>query len=450
MVRSLRVVCSFLVALSMAACGSRGGVVPSQPGAAGLLRVSAAKATPSPKPSTKPSPNPRGRIDQLFQVTVLTRAQMSKGLYGKVIDELGGKPKCDVALWSITYETIGVKGEPANASAAFFVPRAPCKGPFPLVGYAHGTNVVKNQLVTQPSTTSPTGTAPDQDPVVIAAIFAAHGYATVATDYLGLGLSTYPFHPYLHADSEASAVIDSIRAAKYAAAKIHVGLSGRLFLTGHSQGGQSAMAAQRNIQQLFPHEFLLRGVATSSGPYALTKTFEDSLRHQSESAPILAAYILTGYEKIYGNLYSEPQQDFQAPYASYIDVLLPVQTFKQQNDLYGKTLPLDLRKLLTPYFYKSFLNDPTSGARIDTARNDLLSGWRNNSPLYLCGGSRDPEVEYSNATAAYAYFQHHGVGVQLVDVNPFIPKSIPITDYHVVVALFCLPLARVEFFDPLK
>jgi pimeloyl-ACP methyl ester carboxylesterase len=355
-----------------------------------------------------------------------------------------------VKLYSVTYETVGVRGEQANASAAFFVPQPPCKGPFPLVGYAHGTNPVKEQLITQPATTSSTWTAPDQDPIVVAAIFAAHGYAVAATDYLGLGLSTYSFHPYLHAASEASAVLDSMRAVRSAAKTLHVPLSGKVFLSGHSQGGQSSVATQRAIEALDTKEFDLRGDAPSSGPYALSQTFEDSLRKQSQDAPILAAYIIPGYEKIYGNVYNDPAEVFKQPYAANIDTLLPVDTYHDESLLYGKTLPLKLDALLQPSFVSTFLNDPASPIRKDTHANDLLGGWLPKAPVWLCGGDRDPEVEFKNAKTAYAYFHHRGVNVTLTDVNFLIPSYVPMTDYHVVVALFCLPLARTEFFDGLK
>jgi hypothetical protein len=42
-------------------------------------------------------------------------------------------------------------------------------------------------------------------------IFAARGYVVVAADYVGLGVSE-TFHPYLHAESEATAVVDALRA----------------------------------------------------------------------------------------------------------------------------------------------------------------------------------------------------------------------------------------------
>lgn len=420
------------LALSMAACSNPPG--PTTP-------------LPSYAPVTRPA---RGKIDRLFFVTTISKAQMTAGLFGKVTSELGGPPKCEVKLYGIEYETIGVSGERANASAAFFVPQAPCKTPFPLVGYAHGTNPVKEQLITAPKTTSKIWTAPDQDPIVVAAIFAAHGYAVAATDYLGLGLSTYPYHPYLHAASEASAVIDSMRAARTAAKKLHVHLSGKVFLTGHSQGGQSSVAAQRAIEGQNAAEFDLRGDAPSSGPYALSRTFEDSLQHQSQDAPILAAYILPGYQKVYENIYTDPTQLFQNPYASYVDTLLPVATYRDEKKLYGKTLPLQLDRLLQPSFVKSFLTDPSSPARRDTADNDLLGRWVPKAPVWLCGGDRDPEVEFKNARKAYAYFNAHGVNVSLTDVNDLIPSYVPMTDYHVVVALFCLPLARSQFFDALK
>lgn len=400
-------------------------------------------------PAVHAAPAARGSVIAVSQGILLTKKQMSRGLFGKVVDQVGGSPQCDVMLYDVQYATVGVSGEPATANEGMFVPQAPCKGPFPVVAYAHGTNLVKSQLISNPATISATWTPPDQDPYVVANVFASHGYVVAATDYLGLGESNYPYHPYLHADSEASAVIDGLRAGRSLATADALPLSGSLFLTGHSQGGQTAVATQRAIEAMGGRiaGFKLRGDAPSSGPYALSQTFEDSLRKQSEDAPILAAYTLTGYQKIYGNIYTDPTQVFLPPYAATIDTLLPVQTFKQEADLEGKTLPLQLDALLQTTFKKSFLYDPQSPARVDTAKNDLLAGWTAKTPMYVCGGSRDPEVEYKNAKLAARYFGRGGTAVTLADVDFFIPASVPIADYHVVVALFCLPLGRMQLFD---
>jgi pimeloyl-ACP methyl ester carboxylesterase len=395
----------------------------------------------------------RGQIISLKRVTVITKKQMMTGVVNGVVTQLAGKPKCDVTLYAVRYDTIGVKGEAADASAAFMVPGKTCgTGPFPLIGYAHGTNIAKNQLITDPSTSNPNWTAPDQNPTTVAAIYAAHGYAVAATDYLGLGESTYPFHPYLHVASEATAVIDALRAIRLAAKSLNVPLRAGtgVFLSGHSQGGQVAVGTQRAIESgAYKGEFSVLVDAASSGPYALSQTFQDAVRSPSQDAPLLAAYTLTGYQKVYGNLYAHPTEIFKNPYAAGIDNLLPVHTYAQANELLGKTLPLKLPALLQPAWAKTFLADAKNPARVAADDNSLLSGWRPIAPIDLCGGKRDPEVEFRNAIKAQLYFQsvHARIGL-LRDVDDIIPPSVPFKDYHVTVGLFCLTLMREINFDP--
>jgi hypothetical protein len=396
----------------------------------------------------------RGSIISLKRVTVITKKQMSTGIVNGVVAQLTGPPKCDVTLYAVVYKTIGVKGEAADASAAFMIPGKTCgSGPYPLLGYAHGTNIAKNQLITDPSTSNASWTAPDQNPVTVAAIYAAHGYVVAATDYLGLGESTYPFHPYLHVASEATAVIDAMRAIRLAAKSLKVPLRAGtgVFLSGHSQGGQVAVGTQRAIESgAYKGEFSVLFDAASSGPYALSQTFRDSVRNQSQDAPLLAAYTLTGYQKIYGNLYDDPTDVFQKKYAKGIDTLLPVHSYKEADGLLGKTLPLNLTKLLQPAWAAQFLKKANNPARVAAADNNLIGGWKPVGPLALCGGKRDPEVEFRNAIKAQLYFQSvHARIAPLRDVDYLIPKSVPYKDYHVTVALFCLTVMRELNLDPI-
>ncbi len=392
----------------------------------------------------------RGNLTSLVKVTTITKAQMQSDQFGAVAVLAGGAPQCDVALYAIVYQTVGVKGEQANSSGALLVPQGGCTGPFPLIGYAHGTILTKSQALEDPSSVSYTASAPDASPVVIAASYASHGYVVAATDYLGLAKSTYPFHPYLDDEAEASAVIDAMRAARHSAAQLGVALSGTVFITGHSQGGQSAVATQRAIERDEPGEFNLLGTAASSGPYALTQTYADLLLHGAQAAPVISAYLLTSYQKIYGNVYtSGPTDVFQLPWANSIDSLLPVPGYAQQALLAGKTLPLANSALLQPAFVASFLNDPASGARVDTATNDLLENWVPVAPLFICGGSQDPQVEYKNVLLAQAYFTSVGRKPTILNVNSEIPPTVPKAAYHFFVSFFCYGAARKSFFDPL-
>jgi pimeloyl-ACP methyl ester carboxylesterase len=414
--------------LTLAACATQGmGGSPGVPQA----RISQAAGTAA-----------RGSIVEMHLVTTFTTKQMNAGLglAGEVITEFGGAPVCTVALYAITYNTIGVKGEPANASEGFFVPGTGCKKPFPLVGYGQGTNVVKAQKMTEP-------TAKNIEPAVLAAIFAAHGYAVAATDYLGMGYSTYPFQPYVVVSAEASAVIDSMRAARNAAATLGVPLSGKVFLTGHSQGGQTALGTQKIIEAQNPREFDIVADSPSSGPYALTQTTLDGLTHPGENAAIYSAYILTAYQKTYGNVYAKPSDAFRQPYAKYIENLLPVATYAEAAKLEGTTLPLSLHKLLQPAFESTFATAANSGARRDLLENGLIHDWTPKAPVYLCGGLRDPMVEFKNAELAYKFFHREGADVHLLDVNPFMPTSIPITEYHDAVLVLCHTIERRQVFD---
>jgi hypothetical protein len=394
--------------------------------------------TPPLQPSP-PSPpgQARGTVISIARTATITEAQMNGGIAGPTIAELGGPAKCDVALYAVRYVTIGGKGEPANTDAGFFVPGKGCKGPFLLVGYAQGTNFVRAMKITDP-------TKLNIEPVVLGAIFAAHGYAIAATEYLGLGYSTYPYQPYLVANSEASAVIDAMRAIRHAARTLHVPLSGKVFLTGYSQGGHSIMATQRVIEAQNAREFDVVAGDPSSGPYSLKTWFDFLIKGDAST---VFAYALPGFQKVYGNVYTDPTEAFKNPYAATIDSLLPVNTYAQQTALAGKTLPLASRALMQPAFVHSLLDDPQSAPYGDMVANSLLHGWKPVAPMYLCGGSRDPEVNFENSRLALAYFKHLGVKVALLDVNSLVPPTIPRSEYHDAVLVLCHTVERVRILD---
>src|ERR1700689_3992869 len=86
----------------------------------------------------------------------------------------------------------------------------------------------------------------------------ARGYVVAATDYPGLG--TPETHPYLVGDSEARAVIDSVRAARQIQA---VGAGARFVVWGHSQGGQAALFTGLLAHDYAP-DLQLLGVAAAA------------------------------------------------------------------------------------------------------------------------------------------------------------------------------------------
>ena len=132
--------------------------------------------------------------------------------------------------YRVLYRSTGLHGEPIAVSGVVIVPKGvPPAGGRPIVAWAHPTTGIVDRCA----------------PSLARAFFRSvqglqdmmnRGYAVAATDYPGLG--TPGVHPYLVGESEARAVIDSVRAARSVPG---VG-DGRSFAVwGHSQGGQAAL-----------------------------------------------------------------------------------------------------------------------------------------------------------------------------------------------------------------
>ena len=327
-------------------------------------------------------------IDTPKVLTTLTVAQLNAATASSGLQALSGAAKCDVKVVDLNYKTVGVEGELTNSSGVMLVPAGTCTTAAALVAYAKGTDVQKPRTLANPA---------DSETFLLAAMYAAQGYAVVATDYLGFAKSGYTYHPYLHADSEASVVIDSIRAARNAASTVGASLSGKVMVTGYSQGGHSSMAAHRAIERDNAAEINLVAGAHLAGPYNLS----GSTKVPSAIAGVqfFVPYMVTSYQKVYKNIYTSAATVFKPPYDSYIESLLPSPTLTYTTLVTTGRLPGGLGE--TPnqardaLFQTAFTTDVQTNNNnpfyLAAKKNDLL-GWSPKSKLLLCGGAGDPTV----------------------------------------------------------
>jgi hypothetical protein len=375
---------------------------------------------------------------------------------------LSGAPVCDILMYDIQYQTVGGANEPTTASAALMVPTglgANCTGARPIVLYAHGTSTDRtfNMANTQNTET-----------LFLAALFASKGYIVVAPNYAGYDTSTLPYHPYLIADQQSKDMIDALGAARTALPLVSATLTkddGHLFITGYSQGGYVAMATDRAMQAA---GMKVTAAAPMSGPYALG-AFVDAVFYGevNGSAPISSTLLLTAYQKAYGNIYADPVDVFESPYAAGIDSLLPTTTTR--SDLYSQdklpefalfsltppapafaadtppTQPANLAavfalgfgsgNLLKNSYRLSYLQDaqahpdggfPTLSTGVAAAapalpfrqalRTNDLRDWTPNSPLLLCGGAVDPLVFWLNTQLMQDYWSSHAPAAAPISV----------------------------------
>lgn len=361
-------------------------------------------------------------VEDPATVTTLTAATIDAGTLSSGLQALTGKAKCDVKVVALNFRTPGAQGEYTNSSGVLLVPAGACASQgAALVAYAKGTDVQKPRTLANPQ---------DGETFLLAAMYAAQGYAVVAPDYLGFAKSTYSYHPYLHADSEASTVIDSIRAARNAANAAGATLNGKVMVTGYSQGGHSSMAAHREIERSNAGEINLVAGAHLAGPYNLSGSFK--LTDAIAGYQFFVPYLVTSWQKVYGNIYSNVTQAFKAPYASYIETLLPNPTLNYTTLVTSGQLPGG--PTVTPnqardlVFQSAFITasqtDTSNPLYVAATKNDLL-GWSPKAKTLLCGGAGDPTVPPAvHQKVAKADFDARGVTtVTSVDVDAAIQAT---------------------------
>jgi pimeloyl-ACP methyl ester carboxylesterase len=378
--------------------------------------------------SDEPPPDRGTLLDAPQTLATLTAAQIDAATAASGLQAVSGKALCDVKVVALNYATIGASGESTtggatvNASGVLLVPGgAACATAAALVAYAKGTDVQQPRTLANPA---------DPETFLLAAIYAAQGYAVVATDYLGFAKSNYSYHPYLHADSEASAVLDSIRAARNAAPLVGGLLSGKVMLTGYSQGGHSSMAAHRAAERDSPDEMNIVAGAHLAGPYNLSGSIKIPVAIAGYQ--FFVPYFITAWQKIYGNVYTDVTAVFKPPYAGYVETLLPSPTLDYTTLVTSGKLPgasgespAQARDVM---FQGSFVSDvatnDSNSVYLAAKKNDLL-GWSPKSRVLLCGGAGDPTVPPAiHQNVMYADFVSRDVAnVGSIDVDSLVQAT---------------------------
>ena len=271
--------------------------------------------------------NPPFRIASVNAASLA--AQLSANTTGAQLLQITGAPTCGVDFYYIKFWTVGAAGETTESSGALMVPTgaAPtCSGPRPIVLYAHGTWTDKNGNIADITNTANPSPTNNESPIV-AAMFAAQGYIVVAPNYAGYDISTLGYHPYLDAAQQSGEMIDALSAARTAlpnTLSAATSDSGKLFITGYSEGGHVAMATQRAMEAAGQ---AVTAAAPMSGPYAL-EALGDAIFFGSVDlgSTAFSPLVTTSYQHAYGNIYSATTDVYSSTYATGIATLLPSAT----------------------------------------------------------------------------------------------------------------------------
>ena len=296
-----------------------------------------------------------------------------------------------VDCYRIVYPSTDENGRPIRLSGLLALPHGTAaRG---LVSFQHGTTSDHDFV---PSNLSTDGQA-------AAILFAGNGYAAIAPDYIGLGVSQGP-HPYYVAADTARAVVDMIHAAR----RIRGVPSGPPFLIGFSEGAFASLAAQRAMEA---HGEKVLASAAISGAFNLRAiSIPWTLQGKSPAASTYLALWVHGYATRY-------RHPLDSAFTPRYAMLVP-QLFDRPNDVETvvKSLPRDPRALFRPQVL-----DAIAGKRehwlVDALIENEMGDWTAKAPIRLYYGSKDVDVPPVESTATARQMTARGSAAEAVDVG---------------------------------
>ena len=328
-------------------------------------------------------------------------------LFGQAVDY-------DIDLYKVRYKTPGVDNLPDTASGLMVIPQVPAGTQLPIVMYEHGT------------TNGPTD-VPSQlrGGFEVAMAYGAFGFITLAPDYLGLGDSR-GFHPYVHAQTETYASLDMLNSGlEYLDFNEPEWNANFLFLAGYSQGGHASMALHKEIEDFWSFVYPVTAATHMSGPYSISGVMRDKiLSDEPYGSPAYIAYIVLGYEEVYGDIYDQITDIFKEPYATSIarfynrEITLSVLNNELIADLVAIEGTAVNKKMIQDDVLNAIVTDPLHPINVHLSENNTYD-WAPSAPTRLLYCGADEQVPFENALVAEeAMIANGAADVEAINLNP--------------------------------
>ena len=306
---------------------------------AGLAGCGAGQKASSKPPAAVIDTSSKGARGELLGAPTRVHAWDAESLYtamvnfgstGTYLAGISGRLICGVDVYQFSYGTVGAAGEPTTASGALMVPTGDaqaCLGSRSVVLYGHGNTQRREANMADVRPDAPLGATS----LTAIAMYASQGYVVVAPNYVGYHTSPLGYHPHHIADQQSKDMIDALTAARKALPSVASSTqqNGKLFITGFSEGGFAAMATHRAMQAA---GMPVTASSPQGGAYAESAGFEtmmgapnglDNLDQVTPEQILIYIMKFVGWQKAYGNIYSNPADLFPAAYAAGLETLLP-------------------------------------------------------------------------------------------------------------------------------
>jgi hypothetical protein len=249
----------------------------------------------------------------------------------------------DVDMYEITYYGKWIDSSYIKAKGVLYVP-VKKEGMDEFV-YCHGTRISVDQSY---------GIRDREQFIPI--LMASDGYLSYFPFYFGLAGGEKE-HIYQHTWTEASAVIHMIKACREIFSSLQVATTGKLFVSGYSQGGHATMAVQKHIEaQTFGTDITITASSALSGAYDMSGVQATTMFREFER-PHYLPYLLISFNYAYKMVGEEAYWVFKPPYDTEIKELFkqPRTTDYQRID---DILPKVPASIVRDTFLDLYQNDP--------------------------------------------------------------------------------------------
>lgn len=296
-----------------------------------------------------------------------------------------------IDCYRVVYPSTDEEGKPIRLSGLLALPHGlPVRG---LVSWQHGTSSSRDYVPSNLST----------DGLAAAIVFAGNGYAAIAPDYDGMGVSTTR-HEYFVASETARTVVDMIHAVRH----IRGVPASPPFLIGFSEGGFASLAAQRAMEAA--GEPVLADAAIS-GVYNLrTISVPWVLKGTSVNSSTYLALWIRGYATRYGHPLDSA---FTPEYAALVPTLFDR---PHEVDVIIKALPHDPRKLLAPTVLDA-LGGKGDSWLVNALSQNAMGDWAAMAPIRMYYATDDADITPQDTMTAARQMAARGSNIQVVNVG---------------------------------
>ena len=323
-----------------------------------------------------------------------------------------------VSVRKIIYHTT-YKGKLMKASGVIFIP-SDIKQPSNLLSIQHGTIFHQKE-----APGNNIGTHYEYE------MLASSGIIIFVPDYIGYGESSDYFHPYFDYHHSSGSVVDMLKAGVELLYKENIKHTGKVVLTGYSEGGYVTLAAHKKLEESPINGITVSASAAGAGGYDLLGVLNKSLLEKGDyPAPAYLAFVLMAYNHTYD--WKRPLSDF---FEKKWALQLPAHMYGSHfGSTINSMLTNKLEELFTPIFYKDLRGSGEIDLKAKLAENSVHN-WKPVAPVRLYHGTSDEIIPYATSVTTYNNFVKNGADAELITIDngthgsSFLPMLLSVIDW---------------------